>query len=53
MILMKLEKPMVNPKTQKTILPFDRLYIRILSIDPQSREIFDLPEEARYSSWWE
>jgi polysaccharide export outer membrane protein len=46
----ELEKPMVNPKTQKTILPFDKLYIRILSIDPQSREIFNLPEEARYSS---
>jgi polysaccharide biosynthesis/export protein len=45
-----LEKPMVNPKTQKTILPFDRLYIRILSIDLQSREIFNLPEEARYAS---
>jgi polysaccharide export outer membrane protein len=46
----ELEKAMVNPKTQKTILPFDRLYIRILSTDPQSREIFNLPEEARYSS---
>jgi polysaccharide export outer membrane protein len=46
----ELEKPMINPKTQKTILPFDRLYIRILSTDLQSREIFNLPEEARYSS---
>jgi len=46
----ELEKPVVNPKTQKTILPFDRLYIRIMSIDPQTREIFSFPEEARYSS---
>lgn len=46
----ELERPVANPKTQKTILPFDRLYIRILSIDPQTRAIFDLPEEARYSS---
>jgi len=46
----ELEKPVVNPKTLKTILPFDRLYIRILSIDPQTRAIFDTPEEARYSS---
>ena len=46
----ELEKPVANPKTQKTILPFDRLYIRILSIDPQTREIFTAPEEARYSS---
>jgi len=45
----ELEKPVVNPKTQKTILPFDRLYIRILSIDPQTRQIFDNPEEARFS----
>jgi polysaccharide export outer membrane protein len=46
----ELEKPVVNPKTQKTILPFDRLYIRILSIDPQTRLIFDFPDEVRYSS---
>lgn len=31
-------------------MPFDRLYIRILSIDPQIRQIFDIPEEARYSA---
>jgi len=46
----QLEKPVVNPKTQKVILPFDRLYIRILSIDPQTRLIFDFPDEVRYSS---
>ena len=46
----ELEKPVVNPKTQKTILPFDRLYIRILSTDPQTRLIFDFPDEVRYSS---
>ncbi len=45
----ELGKPLVNPKVQKTILPFDRLYIRILSIDPQTRQIFDMPEEIRYS----
>lgn len=45
----ELERPVVNPKTQKTILPFDKLYIRILSIDPQTRDIFNIPEEARYS----
>jgi polysaccharide biosynthesis/export protein len=46
----ELEKPVVNPKTQKTIMPFDRLYIRILSIDPQTRQIFDFPEEIRTST---
>jgi polysaccharide biosynthesis/export protein len=45
-----LEKPLVNPKTQKIIMPFDRLYIRILSIDLQTRSIFAFPEEARYST---
>jgi polysaccharide biosynthesis/export protein len=45
----ELEKPVVNPKSQKVILPFDRLYIRILSIDPQTRLIFDFPDEVRYS----
>ncbi len=45
----EVEEPVVNPKIQKTILPFDRLYIRILSIDPQVRQIFDMPEEARYN----
>jgi polysaccharide export outer membrane protein len=46
----ELEKPVINPKIQKTILPFDRLYIRILSIDPQTREIFNFPEEVRNST---
>jgi len=45
----ELEKPVVNPKTQKPILPFDRIYIRIISIDPQTRQIFDFPTEANYT----
>lgn len=44
-----LEKPMVNPRMQKVILPFDRLYIRVLSIDPQTRQIFDVPDDIRFS----
>ena len=46
----QLEKPVVNPKTHKTIVPFDKLYVRVLSIDPQTRQIFDLPEEVRYTT---
>jgi len=46
----ELERPVVNPKIQKLILPFDRIYIRILSIDPETRLIFDIPDEVRYSS---
>jgi polysaccharide biosynthesis/export protein len=46
----EVEKPVTNPKTHKIILPFDRIYVRVLSIDPATRQIFDLPEEVRYSS---
>lgn len=48
--LSQIEEPVVNPKIQKTILPFDRLHIRVLSTDPQIRQIFELPDEARYAS---
>lgn len=37
----ELEEPMVNPRTQKVIMPFDNLYIRVLSIDPQTSQIFN------------
>ena len=43
-----LEEPVVNPKIQKTIMPFDRLYVRVLSIDPQTNQIFGTSEEIRY-----
>jgi polysaccharide biosynthesis/export protein len=43
----EVEKSIVNPRTQKIILPFDRLYVIIMSIDPQTRQIFDLPTETR------
>ena len=29
----ELDQPVVNPRTQKIIKPFDKLYIRVLSID--------------------
>ena len=41
MILMKLQEPVVNPRTQKLITPFDKLYINVLSIDPQTSQIFN------------
>jgi polysaccharide biosynthesis/export protein len=45
----ELEKPVSNPKTHKVILPFDRIYVRILSINPETRAIFNFPDEVRYS----
>lgn len=45
----ELQEPVVNPKIQKTILPFDRLYIKVSSIDPQTSQIFNASDEIRYS----
>ncbi len=44
-----LAEPVVNPKIQKTILPFDRLYIKILSTDPLTSQIFNLSDDIRNS----
>ena len=46
----ELEEPGVNPRTQKLIMPFDKLYIKVLSIDPQTSPIFNTTEEMRYGS---
>jgi polysaccharide export outer membrane protein len=43
----ELEEPKVNPRSQKVILPFDNLYIRVLSIDPQTSQIFNASEGTR------
>jgi polysaccharide export outer membrane protein len=45
--LNELEEPGVNPRTQKLIMPFDKLYIKVISIDPQTSQIFNFTEEMR------
>jgi polysaccharide biosynthesis/export protein len=45
--LNELKEPEVNPRTQKLIMPFDRLYIKVISIDPQTSAIFNTTEEMR------
>jgi polysaccharide biosynthesis/export protein len=45
--LVDLEEPGVNPRTQKLIMPFDKLYIKVISIDPQTSLIFNATEEMR------
>ncbi|MCA1756305.1 MAG: polysaccharide biosynthesis/export family protein [Bacteroidales bacterium] len=46
----ELDKPAVNPRIQKPIMPFDKLYIRTLSIEPQINEIFNSSSnEMRFS----
>ena len=46
----QIEEPVANPKIQKPIAPFDRLYIKVLSIDPNTSAIFNATEEMRYST---
>lgn len=47
----EMEEPEVNPRVQKTIMPFDKLYIRVLSIDPQTSAIFNSTDEMRLGSY--
>ena len=46
----EIQEPVVNPRTQKVIMPFDKLYINVLSIDPQTSQIFNSTEEMRYNT---
>lgn len=43
----ELAEPGINPRTQKIIMPFDKLYIKVLSIDPQTSQIFNATDEIR------
>ena len=45
-----IQEPVVNPRTQKLIMPFDKLYINVLSIDPQTSQIFNSTDEMRYNT---
>lgn len=42
-----LKEPLVNPRVQKLIMPFDKLYIRVLSIDPLTTQMFGAGDEMR------
>jgi polysaccharide biosynthesis/export protein len=46
----KLEEPGINPRVQKIIMPFDKLYIKVLSIDLQTSQIFNSDDEMRSGS---
>lgn len=37
----EISEPYTNPREQKLIVPFDNLYIKVLSIDEQTNQIFD------------
>src|SRR5664279_525737 len=46
----EIEEPLVNTRTQKLIMPFDKIYIKVISIDPQTSQIFNATEEMRTGS---
>jgi len=43
-----IEEPGVNPRTQKLIMPFDKLYIKVISIDQTTNLIFNSTVEMMY-----
>jgi polysaccharide export outer membrane protein len=45
----EMQEPIVNPKTQKLILPFDKLYIKVYSIDEKTNLLFN-PNDMGVSS---
>src|SRR5665647_782104 len=47
----EIEEPIANPRTQKVILPFDRLYIKVISIDIPTNQIFNSTDEMRTASY--
>jgi polysaccharide export outer membrane protein len=42
-----MEQPVSNARTQKRIMPFDNLYIRVLSTDEKTAQIFNATEPFR------
>jgi polysaccharide export outer membrane protein len=47
----EIDEPTVNPRMQKVILPFDRLYIKVISIDMPTNQIFNSTDEMRTASY--
>lgn len=44
----RIEEATLNPRTQKPIMPFDKLFVKVLSVDPGTSQIFNSSEEMRY-----
>ncbi|MCU0377502.1 MAG: polysaccharide biosynthesis/export family protein [Bacteroidales bacterium] len=43
----ELTEPIANPRLQKVIMPFDKLYIKVVSIDPLANQMFNSEDEIR------
>jgi polysaccharide biosynthesis/export protein len=46
----ELQEPVVNPREQKLIMPFDIVYIRIFSIDEKTNQLFNSNSNSPISS---
>jgi polysaccharide export outer membrane protein len=46
----ELNEPRVNPREQKLIMPFDKLYIKVLSIDEKTNQLFNSSDNMSLSS---
>jgi polysaccharide export outer membrane protein len=46
----ELEEPIPNPRQQKPIMPFDKLYIKVLSIDEKTNQLFNSADDSRSGS---
>lgn len=46
----RIKETSYNPRSQKLIMPFDKLFINVLSVDPKTSQIFNSSEEMRYGS---
>lgn len=47
----EMSEPVVNPRMQKLIMPFDKIYIKVLSIDAATSQIFNTTEELTTASY--
>ncbi len=47
----EMSEPVVNPRMQKLIMPFDKIYIKVLSIDAATSQIFNTTEELSTASY--
>lgn len=46
----ELGEPEANPRKQKLIMSFDKLYIKVISTEPQTSQMFNATEEMRTGS---
>jgi polysaccharide biosynthesis/export protein len=47
----EIQTPGINPRSQKLIMPFDRLYVKVLSTNNEINRIFSTEEEMRVGSY--